>query len=130
MFLLNLNAEPGLLGAPFRRENNFSESDPDWKIRFPITNCGQDMRYRGPEPPLIPKFPGQFQTPPHGGFSMEEEHNTGNVVSRTPGLVQEPDTVRFDKQRSRQHSHSHSTLASVAAGSQIKKEEVVLLFAC
>lgn len=99
--------EPSLLGAPFRRDNSFSEADGDGKRRHPILNPSQDMRYRGSaEPPLLPRVPQKppiLPIPPHGGWLVEDDLNKGHMGGRSPGIFQESDASRYAKQRGHQN---------------------------
>lgn len=99
--------KPSLLGAPFRRDNSFSEADGDGKRRHPILNPSQDMRYRGSaEPPLLPRVPQKppiLPMPPHGGWLVEDDLNKGHMGGRSPGIFQESDASRYAKQRGHQN---------------------------
>ncbi|KAL3327286.1 hypothetical protein AABB24_035116 [Solanum stoloniferum] len=99
--------KPSLLGAPFRRDNNFSEADGDGKRRYPILNPSQDMRYRGSaEPPLLPRVPQKppiLPIPSQGGWLVEDDLNKGQMGSRSPGIFQESDASRYAKQRGHQN---------------------------
>ncbi|XP_004246330.1 RNA polymerase II C-terminal domain phosphatase-like 2 [Solanum lycopersicum] len=99
--------KPSLLGAPFRRDNSFSEADGDGKRRHPILNPSQDMRYRGSaEPPLLPRVPQKppiLPIPPHGGWLVEDDLNKGHMGGRSPGIFQESDASRYAKQRGHQN---------------------------
>lgn len=129
--MLNYFAEPSLLGAPFRPDNNFSESDPDMKKRFSTLNRGQDARYRGSaEPPVLSRLPVQHPSlPSQGGWLVEEDTAGGHPNGRSSGLLQESDAFKHDRQRGRHFSHTHGTSAPNATGShtqlaQVKNEEV------
>ncbi|XP_059667967.1 RNA polymerase II C-terminal domain phosphatase-like 2 isoform X2 [Cornus florida] len=112
--------KPSLLGAPFRRDSNFSESDPDVKRRFLIMNHGQDLRYQGSgEPPLLSRLPTQLTIPtiqPQGGWLVEEDMDRGHSNNRASGTLQESDLLKAEKQRARQDSLNHSTSGSATAG--------------
>lgn len=112
--------EPSLLGAPFRRDSTFPESDPDMKRRFPMMNHNQDVRYRGSgEPPLLSRLPAPLPAPPiqsPGGWLVEEDNSRTHFNSRASGIVQGTDALRPDKQRARQNPFSHV--------SEVKNEEV------
>ncbi|XP_015087835.1 RNA polymerase II C-terminal domain phosphatase-like 2 [Solanum pennellii] len=99
--------KPSLLGAPFRRDNSFSEADGDGKRRHPILNPSQDMRYRGSaEPPLLPRVPQKppiLPIPPLGGWLVEDDLNKGHMGGRSPGIFQESDASRYAKQRGHQN---------------------------
>ncbi|KAM3382166.1 RNA polymerase II C-terminal domain phosphatase-like 2 isoform X3 [Capsicum galapagoense] len=98
--------KPSLLGAPFRRDNSFSEADADGKRRYPILNPSQDMRYRGSaEPPFLSRMPQKppiLPIPSQGGWLVEDDLNKGQMGSRSPGIFQESDASRYDKQRGHQ----------------------------
>ncbi|KAL3536505.1 hypothetical protein ACH5RR_004966 [Cinchona calisaya] len=122
--------KPSLLGVPFRRDNSFTDSDPDMKRRFPMVSRGQDARYRGSaEPPILSRLPGQQPAPPSlGGWLAEEDTNTGHPNGQSPGLLQESDAVKHDRQHGRQYSYSPGTSSSNATGlhmhvAQVKNEE-------
>lgn len=110
--------KPSLLGAPFRRDNSFSEADGDGKRRYPILNPSQDMRYCGSaEPPLLSKVP---QKPPilpipssQGGWLVEDDLNKGQMGSRSPGIFQESDASRYPKQRVHQNFLSQGATSMV-----------------
>ncbi|XP_059305403.1 RNA polymerase II C-terminal domain phosphatase-like 2 isoform X1 [Lycium ferocissimum] len=99
--------KPSLLGAPFRRDNSFSEVDADGKRRYPMVNPSQDARYRGSgEPPLlsrVPQKPPILPIPSQGGWLVEDDLNKGQMGSRSPGIFQESDASRSDKQRGHQN---------------------------
>lgn len=135
-FLLYFILEPSLLGAPFRRDISFSESDPDVKRRLLTMNHSQDLRYRGSgDPPLLSRLPGQLPVPaiqPQGGRLSEEDINRGRFNNQPSGIVQGSDLFRPDRQRARQNSLGPSTLSSVTLGfpshvMEVKSEEVCLL---
>ncbi|KAJ8550957.1 hypothetical protein K7X08_000327 [Anisodus acutangulus] len=99
--------KPSLLGAPFRRDNSFSEAVADGKRRYPTVNPSQDARYRGSaEPPLlsrVPQKPPILPLPSQGGWLVEDDLNKGQMSSLSPGIFQESDASRSDKQRSHQN---------------------------
>lgn len=109
--------EPSLLGAPFRRDNSFSEADGDGKRRYPILNPSQDMRYRGSaEPPLlsiVPQKPSILRIPSQGGWLVEDDLNKGQMGSRSPGIFQESDASRYAKQRGHQNFLSQGATSMV-----------------
>ncbi|OIT26425.1 PREDICTED: RNA polymerase II C-terminal domain phosphatase-like 2 isoform X2 [Nicotiana attenuata] len=109
--------KPSLLGAPFRRDNSFSEVDADGKRRYPMLNPSQDSRYRGSaEPPLlsrVPQKPPILPIPSQGGWLVEDDLNKGHLGSRSPGIFQESDASRSDKQR------GHLNLLSQGATSMV-----------
>uniref|UniRef100_A0A5B7B4W3 protein-serine/threonine phosphatase n=1 Tax=Davidia involucrata TaxID=16924 RepID=A0A5B7B4W3_DAVIN len=124
--------KPSLLGAPFRRDSSFSESDPDMRRRFLIMNHGQDVRYQGSgEPPLLSRLPAQLPvTPmqPKGGWLVEEDINRGHFNNRASGTVQESEALKPDKLQARQNSFNHGAPGSAPAGlpsqvPQLKGEE-------
>ncbi|KAK2969343.1 hypothetical protein RJ640_027585 [Escallonia rubra] len=126
--------KPSLLGAPFKRDTSFSESDEDIKRRF-LMNPSQDARYRGLEPPILSRLPAQVLVPhmhPQGGWLVEEDISRGHLNNQA-GTIQGSDALRPDKWREqgRQNILSHSTLGPVPVGIQshasAMKSEVVSL---
>ncbi|CAK9165577.1 unnamed protein product [Ilex paraguariensis] len=124
--------KPSLLGAPFRRDSSFSESDPDVKRRLLLMNHGQDARYRGSgEPPILSRLPAQPPAPPiqaQGGWLVEEDINRGHFDNRASGFGPESDALRTDKARARHNSISYGPSASTPVGlasqvAQAKTEE-------
>ncbi|XP_052172563.1 RNA polymerase II C-terminal domain phosphatase-like 2 isoform X2 [Diospyros lotus] len=122
--------KPSLLGAPFRRDGAFSESDPESKRRFLIVNPSQDKRYTvSGEPHLLSRLPTQLPiTPaqPQGGWLVEEDNNRGHLTNRNP--VQESDALKTDKQRTCQTPSHLGTASSTSAGllshmSEVKGKE-------
>ncbi|XP_055812609.1 RNA polymerase II C-terminal domain phosphatase-like 2 isoform X1 [Solanum dulcamara] len=109
--------KPSLLGAPFRRDNSFSEADGDGKRRYPILNPSQDMRFRGSaEPPLlsiVPQKPSILPIPSQGGWLVEDDLNKGQMGSRSPGIFQESDASRYAKQRGHQNFLSQGATSMV-----------------
>ncbi|CAN4115926.1 unnamed protein product [Withania somnifera] len=109
--------KPSLLGAPFRRDNSFSEVDADSKRRYPILNPSQDMRYRvSAEPPLlsrVPQKPPILPIPSQGGWLVEDDLSKGQMGSRSPGIFQESDASRYDKQRGQQNFLSQGATSLV-----------------
>ncbi|KAA8517393.1 hypothetical protein F0562_017686 [Nyssa sinensis] len=111
--------KPSLLGAPFRRDSSFSESDPDMKRRFLILNHGQDVRYQGSvEPPLLSRLPALPVSPmqQQGGWLVKEDNNRGHFNNRASGSVQETDVSKPDKLRARQNSFNYGAPGSTPAG--------------
>ncbi|KAK2972638.1 hypothetical protein RJ640_018345 [Escallonia rubra] len=113
--------KPSLLGAPFKRDTSFSESDGDIKRRF-LMNPSQEARYRGLEPPILSRLPVQVPVPhmhPQGGWLVEEDISRGHLNNQA-GTIQGSDALRPDKwrERGRQNILSHSTLGPVPVGIQ------------
>lgn len=96
-----------------------------------MLNPSQDSRYRGSaEPPLlsrVPQKPPILPIPSQGGWLVEDDLNKGHLGSRSPGIFQESDASRSDKQR------GHLNLLSQGATSMVlptyastgKNEEVL-----
>ncbi|XP_031094795.1 RNA polymerase II C-terminal domain phosphatase-like 2 isoform X1 [Ipomoea triloba] len=120
--------KPSLLGAPHGRDNSFSEADPDGRRRLPILNHSQDVRFWGSaEPPLLSRLPQKIPGLPfqlQGPLSVDCETNSGHYGNRAPGIIQDSDAFRPDKQRSRQTLPSHlSALKSEEANSKLEMRE-------
>ncbi|CAI9097322.1 OLC1v1033716C1 [Oldenlandia corymbosa var. corymbosa] len=120
--------KPSMLGASFKRDNSFSDSDPDVKRKLPIMSRGQDARSRvSAEPAPTPKLPGQHHhnPPSQGGWLMEEDLGTGRLNGRLSGAVQDSDAQKLEKQRPRPYSNSHGTSSSNAGGSHMGAAQVI-----
>lgn len=103
--------EPSLQGSPLREEGEVPESelDPDTRRRLLILQHGQDTQHmRGAqEKPIDSSFPLQSSlhvnippSAPAGGWLGAEEEMSPMLVSRTSsGLILEPESPSFGKQR-------------------------------
>lgn len=120
--------EPSLQSSPLREEGEVPESelDPDTRRRLLILQHGQDTQHmRIPqEKPLESSFPSLHVTipppAPAGGWLGAEEEMSPRQVSRTSsGLILEPESPSFGKQRS--HSPSFYGGPDLASNDVISK---------
>lgn len=107
---LHIVLEPGLLGAPVRRDLS---CDHDMKRGLLATKPGIDLRTQNfGEPPILSRMPVQVSASGLqvlGSSLVDDDSSKGHQTSRSSGLVQESDALKADKHRSHQNLFSNNS---------------------
>jgi hypothetical protein len=115
----NYIVEPGLLGAPVRRDCISSDRDYDMKRGLLTTKRGPDLRNQSSgEPPILSRLTTQSASvmQPQGGWLVEDDISRGHSNNRPLGFVQEAEPLKPDKQCAHLNPVPPSTPGSTPTG--------------
>lgn len=109
---LHIVLEPGLLGAPIRRDLS-TDRDYDMKRGLLAMKPGIDLRTQNfGEPPILSRMPVQIPASGlqvQGSSLVDDDSSKGHQNSRSSGFIQEPDASKADKHRSHQNPFSNNS---------------------